>query len=78
LDFLVIHIQDLIKWLIIMSKEKRQVIGIDLEDLKDLIRNAVRDEIETCLTECRFGTEFSDGVWDRNKVAEFLLTTPEK
>jgi len=60
-----------------MSKEKRQVIGIDLEDLKDLIQIAVRDEIETCLTDYRFGTEFKDEVWERKDVADFLKTTPE-
>ncbi len=61
-----------------MSKEKNQIIGIDLEDLKDLIRVAVRNEIETCLSDYRFGTEFKDEVWDRNQVATFLQTTPEK
>ena len=30
-----------------MSKEKNQIIGIDLEDLKDVIQIAVRNEIET-------------------------------
>ena len=60
-----------------MSKEKRQVIGIDLEDLKDMIQIAVRNEIETCLTDCRFGTEFQDDVWTRKDVADFLQTTPE-
>ena len=34
----------------IMSKEKNQDIGIDLEELKDVIQIAVRNEIETCLT----------------------------
>ena len=61
-----------------MSKEKNQVIGIDLEDLKDLIRVAVRNEIETCLTDCRFGTEYKDEVWDRKTAAEFLRVSPEK
>lgn len=60
-----------------MSKEKNQVIGIDLEDLKDEIRVAVRNEIETCIQDCRFGTEFMDEVWDRKQVADFLNTTPE-
>jgi hypothetical protein len=54
-----------------------KVIGIELEDLKDEIRVAVRNEIETCIQDCRFGTEFIDEVWDRNQVAEFLLTTPD-
>ncbi len=61
-----------------MSKEKNQVIGIDLEDLKDLIQVAVRNEMETCLQDCRFGTEYKDEVWNRNQVATFLQTTPEK
>lgn len=61
-----------------MSKEKNQVIGIDLEDLKELIQHAVRDEIETCLSECRFGNEFKDEVLTRNGAAELLKMTPEK
>ena len=43
-----------------MGKEKSQVIGIDLEDLRDIIQLAVRNEIETCLQDCRFGVEFKD------------------
>jgi hypothetical protein len=54
-----------------------KIIGIDLEDLKDEIRVAVRNEIETCIQDCRFGTEFMDEVWDRKQVADFLNTTPE-
>lgn len=54
-----------------------KIIGIDLEDLKDEIRVAVRNEIETCIHDCRFGTEFMDEVWDRKQVADFLNTTPE-
>ena len=54
-----------------------QVIGIDLNDLKHEIRMAVKCEIETCLEDCRFGTEFKDEVWDRNQVADFLQTTPD-
>jgi hypothetical protein len=61
-----------------MSKEKNQVIGIDLEDLQDLIRVAVRNEIETCLTDCRFGTEYKDEVWDRKTVADFFKVSQEK
>jgi hypothetical protein len=61
-----------------MSREKNQIIGIDLEDLKDLIRVAIRDEIETCLQDCRFGNEFKDEVLSRNGVAELLKMTPEK
>lgn len=61
-----------------MRSEKKQIIGIELEDLQDLIRVAVRNEIETCLTESRFGTEFTDEVWDRKKTADFLDVTPEK
>lgn len=59
-----------------MSK-LNSVIGIGLEDLKDEIRVAVRNEIETCLQDCRFGTEFIDEVWDRKQVAAFLGVTPE-
>jgi hypothetical protein len=61
-----------------MNNEKIQVIGIDLEDLKDLIRNAVKNELETCVTDCRFGTEFKDEILSRNDVAELLKMTPEK
>ena len=39
-----------------------KVIGIELEDLKDEIRVAVRNEMETCIQDCRFGTEFIDEV----------------
>jgi hypothetical protein len=53
------------------------IIGIELEDLQDLMRVAVRNEIETCLQECRFGTEFKDEIWDRKKVADFFNVTPE-
>ena len=53
------------------------IIGIELEDLQDLIRVAVRNEIETCLQDFRFGTEFKDETWDRKKVADFLNVTPE-
>ena len=60
-----------------MSKEKNQVIGIDLDDLKDVIQIAVRNEIETCLSDYRFGTEYKDEVWTRKDVADFLKTTPE-
>ena len=61
-----------------MSKEKNQVIGIDLADLQDLICVAVRNEIETCLTECRFGTEYKEEVWNRKMVADFFKVSPEK
>ena len=61
-----------------MSKEKNQVIGIDLDDLKDVIQIAVRNEIETCLTDCRFGIEFKDEVMSRKEVADLLKMTPEK
>jgi hypothetical protein len=60
-----------------MSKEKSRVIGIEMDDLKDEIRVAVRNEFETCIQDCRFGTEFIDEVWDRKKVAAFLQITPE-
>lgn len=55
-----------------MNKQNTQVIGIEIEDLQDLIRVAVRNEIETCLQDGRFGTEFMDEVWNRKQVAEFL------
>lgn len=61
-----------------MSKEKSHVIGIELDELKELIQIAVRNEIETCLQENSFGTEFRDEVWDRKTVAEFLKVSPEK
>jgi|GEM_PF-2964353 len=61
-----------------MSKEKQQVIGIEYEELRDLIQVAVRNEIETCLTDCRFGTEFKDEVMSRKEVADLLKMTPEK
>ena len=61
-----------------MGKEKQQVIGIDLDDLRDMIQIAVRNEIETCLTDCRFGAEFKDEVMSRKDVADLLKMTPEK
>ena len=61
-----------------MSKEKQQVIGIEYEELRDLIQVVVRNEIETCLTDCRFGTEFKDEVLSRKEVADLLKMTPEK
>jgi hypothetical protein len=61
-----------------MSKEKNRVIGIELADLKDVIQHAVRDEIETCLAECRFGNEYKDETWDRATLARFLGISPEK
>ena len=60
-----------------MNRVNNQIIGIDREDLKNEIRVVVRTEMETCIQEGRFGTEFMDEVWDRNQVAEFLQTTPE-
>lgn len=60
-----------------MSKDRRQVIGIDFDDLKDLLQIAVRNEFETCLKDYRFGTEYKDEVWGRKEVADFLKTTPE-
>jgi hypothetical protein len=61
-----------------MSKEKSQIIGIDLAELKDVIQHAVRDEIESCLSECRFGTEYKDEIWNREAVANFLGVSQEK
>lgn len=61
-----------------MSKEKSQVIGIDLSELQDIIQIAVRNEIETCLQDCRFGVEYKDEAWDRKTVADFLSVSPEK
>lgn len=61
-----------------MSKEKSHVIGIELDELKDIIQIAVRNEVETCLHENRFGVEFKDETWDRKTVADFLKVSPEK
>ena len=61
-----------------MSKVKNQVIGIDLEELKEIIQISVRNEMETCIKDCRFGTEFMDETWDRNTTANFLKMSPEK
>jgi len=72
--FLCLFYQSILK----MSKEKGRVIGIDLYDLQDMIQIAVRNEIETCLHDCRFGTEYKDEAWDRKTVAEFFRVSPEK
>ena len=61
-----------------MGKEKSQVIGIDLSELQDIIQIAVRNEIETCLQDCRFGTEYKDEVLDRKQVADLFGVSPEK
>ena len=61
-----------------MSKIKNQVIGIDLEELKEIIQISVRNEIETCLQESKFGTEYKDETWDRNTTASFLKMSPDK
>jgi hypothetical protein len=57
---------------------KSQVIGIELKELKDLIQQTVRNEIESCLKETRFGLEYKDEVWDRKMVADFLKVSPDK
>ena len=61
-----------------MSKERNSVIGIEIDELKDIIKIVVRNEIEKCLQENRFGTEFKDEIWDRRTVAEFFKVSPEK
>ncbi len=58
--------------------KKSQIIGIELSELKDLIQQAVRYEIESCLHDCKFGLEYKDEVWDRKTVANFLRISPEK
>ena len=75
--FFVIHIQVLYKQVFCMSKEKKQVILLDLEELNDLVEKGLRNVFETCLSDYRFGTEFKDEVWTRKDVADFLKTTPE-
>ena len=49
-----------------------------MRGFSNLIQVAVRNEIETCLTDCRFGTEFKDEVMSRKEVADLLKMTPEK
>jgi hypothetical protein len=61
-----------------MIKTKNQVIVTDLEDLEKSLQNAVRNGMETCLSDCRFGIEYKDEVWDRKTVADFFHITPEK
>lgn len=58
--------------------KKSQIIGIELSELKDLIQQSVRNEIESCLHDCKFGLEYKDEVWDRKTVANFLRISPEK
>lgn len=61
----------------IMNK-KSQIIGIELNELKQLIQKTVRNEIENCIKDCRFGLEYKDEVWDRKTVANFLRISPDK
>jgi hypothetical protein len=61
-----------------MEGRKKQVIGIELEDLTELIQYAIRTEIESCIKDNRFGTEFKDEVLDRKSAADFLKISPEK
>lgn len=61
-----------------MSKEKTQLVLIDLEDLKDCLRLIVRNEIETSLSNNRFGPDFKDECWSRNAVAQFFGVSTEK
>lgn len=61
-----------------MSKERKNILGIEIDGLVDVIRSVVRDEMEACITDCRFGTEFKDEAWDRKTVADFLKVSPEK
>jgi hypothetical protein len=57
---------------------KSQVIGIELNELKGLIQQTVREEMENSLRDCRFGLEYKDEVWDRKTVANFLKISPDK
>jgi len=63
---------------VIVVTKKSQIIGIELSELKDLIQQAVRYEIESCLHDCKFGLEYKDEVWDRKTVANFLRISPDK
>lgn len=58
--------------------KKSQIIGIELSELKELIQQTVRNEIESCLKDCKFGLEYKDEVWDRKTVANFLRISPDK
>jgi hypothetical protein len=58
--------------------KKSQIIGIELNELKELITQTVRTEIESCLKDSRFGIEYKDEVWDRKTAANFLRISPEK
>lgn len=58
--------------------KKSQIIGIELSELKELIQQTVRNEIESCLNDCKFGLEYKDEVWDRKTVANFLRISPDK
>ena len=55
-----------------------KIIGIELEDLKDEIRVAVRNEIETCIQDCRFGSEWKDEILNRKRAADLFGKTPDK
>lgn len=58
--------------------KKSQIIGIELSELKELIQQTIRNEIESCLKDCKFGLEYKDEVWDRKTVANFLRISPDK
>jgi hypothetical protein len=58
--------------------KKSQIIGIELNELKELITQTVRTEMESCLKDSRFGIEYKDEVWDRKTAANFLRISPEK
>ncbi len=58
--------------------KKSQIIGIEIDELRRLIQQTVRCEIENCLKECRFGLEYKDEVWDRKTLANFLKISPDK
>jgi hypothetical protein len=61
-----------------MSKEKTQLVLIDLEELKDSIRLMIRSEIESCFSDNSFGPDFKDECWSRNTAAQFFGVSPEK
>jgi hypothetical protein len=60
------------------SSDKNKIIGIDMSVLQNIIQQTIRSEIESCLSECRFGTEYKDETWDRATLARFLGISPEK
>lgn len=45
---------------------------MDLEDFEDWLNIALKNQIEACIEEGRFGSEWKDEVWNRHQVACFL------